>query len=62
MHKRYLPIAVVTGLLCVLALVGYVMPEGQKGLPVRTLLENKGGKVIFNHSSHSEDMQNDCVV
>jgi len=62
LHKRYLPIAVVTGLLCVLALVGYVMPEGQKGLPVRTLLENKGGKVIFNHSSHSEDMQNDCAL
>lgn len=62
MHKRYLPITVVTGLLCVVALVGYVVPEGQSSPPVRTLHDNKGGKVIFNHASHSEDMQQNCAL
>lgn len=60
MHKRYLPIAVVTGLLCVVALAGYVIPSAPEGPPVRTLLDNKGGKVIFTHASHTETMADDC--
>lgn len=62
MHKRYLPIAIVSGLLCLVALTGYLLPKSQPELPVRVLLDNKGGKVIFTHASHNETMNQDCIL
>jgi len=60
LQKRYLPIAIITGLLCLVAIVGYSLPQKEKGRPVRLLLDNKGGKVIFTHASHNETMSEDC--
>lgn len=60
MHKRYFPIAILTGLLFIVALAGYLLPATSAELPVRTLHENKGGKVIFNHAAHSETSDQNC--
>ena len=61
MQKRYLPIAIVTGILFLVALGGYLAPAGSGGPPVRVLLENKGGKVILNHADHINDMDGQCA-
>ncbi len=61
MQRRYLPIAVLTGILFVAALAGYLIPANSEGTPVRILLENKGGKVIFAHKTHVELQDSDCA-
>jgi hypothetical protein len=61
LQKRYFPIAIVTGILFLVALGGYLAPAGSKGPPVRVLLENKGGKVILNHAQHIADMDGRCA-
>lgn len=60
MQKRYLPIAIVTGVLFLIAIGGYLVPASSDGPPVRTLLDNKGGKIILNHTSHIQTMQENC--
>ncbi|WP_319543777.1 cytochrome c3 family protein [uncultured Pseudodesulfovibrio sp.] len=62
MQKRYLPIAIVTGVLFLIAAGGYIIPASSNGPPLRTLLDNKGGKVILNHINHIQTMQKDCGV
>lgn len=61
MQRRYLPIAILTGILFVTALVGYLIPARSEGPPTRVLLDNKGGKVIFTHQSHLADVGQDCA-
>ncbi|ADU62354.1 MAG: cytochrome c family protein [Pseudodesulfovibrio sp.] len=53
MQKRFLPILILTGILFVAALIGYLIPARTKEPPVRILLDNKGGKVIFTHQAHA---------
>ncbi|QGY42054.1 cytochrome C [Pseudodesulfovibrio cashew] len=53
MQRRHLPIAVVTGVLLLVALAGYLFPTSPEASPTRVLLENKGGKVIFTHADHT---------
>ena len=62
MQKRYLPIAIVTGILFLIALGGYLAPVGSEGPPVRVLLENKGGKVILNHAVHIQNLDRECAA
>lgn len=62
MQKRLIPITVLTGILFITALVGYLIPETPDEPPVRVLLENKGGKVIFTHMAHAELQDQDCAV
>lgn len=61
MRRRYLPISILTGILLIAAIVGYLIPAGSEGPPPRVLLENKGGKVIFTHSQHIEGQAQDCA-
>lgn len=61
MQKRYLPIAIVTAVLFLVAAGGYLAPAGSEGPPVRVLLENKGGKVILNHARHIDDRDGRCA-
>lgn len=61
MQKRYLPITIVTGILFLVALGGYLLPINPDGPPVRVLLENKGGKVVFNHTDHVATMDQECA-
>ena len=65
MSKRYIPIAVVTAMLAVLAVIGYVWPASEpllpvKPLPNRVLLKNSAGKVVFDHKKHFEDYKVEC--
>ncbi|QJB57972.1 cytochrome c3 family protein [Pseudodesulfovibrio sp. zrk46] len=61
MQRRYLPIFILTGILFATALIGYLVPAHSDGPPVRTLLENKGGKVLFTHKAHIELEENNCA-
>lgn len=60
MQRRYLPIAIATAILLIVALGGYLIPASPEPLPLRVLLDNKGGKVILNHAAHAETMDGDC--
>ena len=43
------------------ALIGYLAPAGSDGPPTRVLLDNKGGKIIFAHATHSELEKQNCA-
>lgn len=62
MHKRLIPITILTGVLFITALVGYLIPQASDEPPVRVLLENKGGKVIFTHQAHADMQNQDCGI
>lgn len=62
MHKRLFPIAILTGALIITALIGYLVSDTYEEPPVRILLENKGGKVLFSHQSHMVSQDQDCGV
>lgn len=60
MNKRYVPVVGLTVVLAVLALVGYLRPAAKAAVPVRILLQNPGGAVVFDHLGHERaDMK--CV-
>ncbi|MDC0335427.1 cytochrome c family protein [Pseudodesulfovibrio sp.] len=61
MQRRYLQITILTGILIIAALAGYLIPASSDGPPIRVLLENKGGKVIFMHKAHMEIEDNNCA-
>lgn len=58
--KRYLPIAVFTGLAAVAALIGYLFPPATQAVPVRILFDNAGGKVVFDHERHARGYKLAC--
>ncbi|WP_419788103.1 cytochrome c3 family protein [Pseudodesulfovibrio sp.] len=60
MQKRLLPIAVIVGILSIVAVTGYNIPVPAERPPVRILLDNKGGKVIFQHRQHMEAQGKEC--
>jgi len=60
LQRRLLPIAVSVGILFVVALVGYLVPAPASSPPVRVLLDNKGGKVIFTHQAHMDAQGKAC--
>ena len=62
MQRRYLPIAILTGILFVAALTGYLIPARSDGPPMRILLDNKGGKIIFTHQAHIDTQDQSCVT
>ena len=47
-------------LLAVVAAAGYLVPAGEEEQPVRVLLPNKGGKVVFEHRAHAEAYGIEC--
>lgn len=61
MQRRLFPIAILTGVLLLTAAMGYLIPASSEGPPVRILLENKGGKVIYAHKEHIGIQDNDCA-
>lgn len=54
MKSRYAPILVVCVCLALLGLTGQFLPESTAKEPVRLLLDNKGGNVVFTHLQHVE--------
>lgn len=55
MVKRYGPIVAIVILLGVTALVGYTLSPEPQDTPLRILLPNDGGAVIFAHQIHYKD-------
>ncbi len=62
MDKKFYPVTALVLILSVTAAVGYVAPSPAPGTPVRILLENKAGKVIFDHKIHAENYGLDCAT
>ncbi len=63
MQQRYVPILVVFVLSILVAGIGYLAPaEEAEKEPVRILLENEGGKVVFDHKVHAENYNIECVT
>jgi len=60
LQKRYLPIFTLTITLFITAAIGYLFSPTPDTPPVRILLDNKGGKVIFAHQSHATIEGNNC--
>ncbi len=54
MKKSYVPIVGILAVCAVIAVVGYLMPTQKEVMPVRILLDNAGGEVVFNHSNHAD--------
>lgn len=51
-QKRFLPVTVLTGILAVVAVVGYFLPQNGQAVPARVALPNSGGPVVFEHARH----------
>lgn len=60
MNRRLYPITILVVLLAVVAAAGYLIPAGAEETPVRVLLPNKGGKVVFEHKTHAETYGLEC--
>ncbi len=65
MSKRFFIIIPVCVILALVAIIGYGLPTSTPLLPVqefpdRILLENVGGKVVFDHKKHYEDYNVSC--
>lgn len=60
LQKRYLPIAVLTGVLAVVAVAGYLLPEPHETVPRRILLDNAGGAVVLQHADHAFEQKIPC--
>ena len=59
MPRRYVFVTVFCCLMAVVAVVGYTH-DSTGGTPVRLLLENAGGRVVFDHQRHAEDYKVAC--
>ncbi|GAB1253658.1 Multihaem cytochrome [Desulfovibrio sp. G11] len=53
MQKRYFAVAVLTGVLAGIAVLGYLLPTDKEAVPKRILLQNTGGAVVFQHADHA---------
>ena len=60
MEKRLYPIVLLTVLLALLAAAGYNLPPSEGATPIRVLLDNKGGKIVFEHKAHAEGYGLEC--
>ena len=58
---RFLPAAVVTLALLAVAAYGYLRPEAEPSPPVRVLLINTGGPVVFDHVGHIRTDKSGCL-
>ncbi len=54
MEKRYIPVVSILVACAAVAIIGYFMPAKDEVLPVRVLLDNAGGEVVFDHAVHAE--------
>ncbi|WP_027174527.1 cytochrome c3 family protein [Desulfovibrio aminophilus] len=60
MSKRYYPIAAITAVLCLVAVFGYLHIAPAQGTPPRIVLDNAGGRVLFSHGHHADDLGLAC--
>ena len=60
MEKKFYPITLLTVLLAVFAVGAYVWPQAEEDVPTRILLDNKGGKIVYEHKVHAEGYGLEC--
>lgn len=60
MQKRYIPIVLCIVCAALIALVGYAISTPTQAMPTRILLENTGGKVVFDHQVHASQYKIEC--
>ena len=58
--KRYVPITIITVLLAITAVAGYMRPAPKFDMPPRILFDNSGGNVVFTHLAHHRDYDIAC--
>ena len=66
LQKRYLSIAILTAVLAVTGIAGYLLPAGpvagdKEPAPRRLLFGNAGGAVGFAHPKHSRRPTGECA-
>ena len=53
MNKRSTPIILVSCILALAGIAGYMSPPPTEANPIRVLMQNAGGRVVFTHQAHS---------
>ncbi len=61
MQRRYIPIATIVAIMLAVAVAGYLNPVEEQEVPARVVMDNTGGRVIFNHQFHAEDYGYNCT-
>lgn len=62
MPTRYFPIAILTAILITAACYGFLRPAETSAVPMRVLLDNSAGMVIFDHAKHVDGYGESCVA
>ncbi|WP_419787177.1 cytochrome c3 family protein [Pseudodesulfovibrio sp.] len=60
-RNKYTPITVIVVVLLTSALVLLFWPKEKPAAPVRVIMDNAGGRVIFAHQTHVEDYGYACA-
>lgn len=58
--KKVTPVGWAAAVLLALGVAGYLVPEEPQKVPVRIVMENPGGKVIFTHAAHHREYGASC--
>ncbi len=62
MQKRYAPLFIVLGLAALAVVAGVILKAPEPLSPIKILMPNAGGRVVFNHRQHAEDYGFDCTI
>ncbi|MCT4535011.1 cytochrome c3 family protein [Halodesulfovibrio sp.] len=60
MPTRYFPIALFVAILIAVACYGFLRPAETAAVPMRVLLDNSAGLVVFDHAKHVDEYGVDC--
>ncbi len=61
MQKKHFVLVCITVALFSIAFIAYTLPESKPKIPVRILMKNSGGNLIFEHQKHHEQKQLPCT-
>lgn len=61
LQKRYVPLLVVLCLAALGAVAGVLLRAPEPPIPIKILMPNAGGRVVFNHRQHVEDYNLKCI-
>lgn len=61
MQNRHVPMAVIVAALVAVAVAGYAAGDPKPDVPPRVLFDNGGGRVVFDHATHAQDLGYECA-
>lgn len=61
MQRKYIPITIIVAVLAAAAVTGFLMPAPAPETPVRVIMDNTGGRVLFTHQAHADEYGFDCT-